>query len=80
MIIVTRTIEYQYDTAEEMAKDISCWTLRPSTRWFPFNSSKRARSKIVSVTEVVDTDSPPKMCSHCGTTKGHFLDCRNVSN
>lgn len=73
MIIVTRTIEYQYDTIEDMAKDIACWTLRPSSKWFPFNGKKRARSTIVSV---VDTDSAPKVCGHCGTSKGHFLDCR----
>jgi hypothetical protein len=56
---VTRTIEYEYDSAEEMVKDIACWTLRPSSSaWFRFNTKKRARSRIVNVAESKPVESP----------------------
>jgi hypothetical protein len=53
VIRLVRTIEYEYDTAEEMAKDIASWTLRgPGQTWFPFNPRKRARSRISGVEDL----------------------------
>ena len=53
MIRLTRTIEYEYDTAEDMAKDIASWTLRGcGAEWFPFNPMKRARSRITAVEDL----------------------------
>jgi hypothetical protein len=57
VIRLTRTLEYEYDTAEDMAKDIASWTLRTGTGWFPFNGRKRARSRITAV-EDLGSDGP----------------------
>lgn len=57
MIHLTRTIEYQYDDLLDMAGDVACWTLRPSSSgWFPFGPRKQARSRIV---KVFDTEAAP---------------------
>jgi hypothetical protein len=58
MIRLTRTIEYEYESVEEMAKDVASWTLRPTPEWFPFNPKKRARSKITKV-DALDHEEPP---------------------
>lgn len=53
MIRLTRTIEYEYDSPEDMAVDIASWTLRGTGHtWFPFNKRKRARSRITSVEDL----------------------------
>jgi hypothetical protein len=51
VIRLTRTIEYEYESAEDMAKDVAGWSL-PSKNWFKFNGKKRARSRITSVVEL----------------------------
>lgn len=56
MTRLTRTIEYEYDTAEDMAKDIASWTLRGQS-WLAFNPKKRARQRITGVLDASD-DGP----------------------
>lgn len=78
MIRLTRTIEYEYDSAEDMAKDVACWTLRPSTsKWFPFGPTKRARSTIVTV---VDHGTPVDRVCVCGHAEDHHHDERSMVN
>jgi hypothetical protein len=63
VIRLTRTIEYEYDSAEDMARDIACWSLRGTGRtWFPFNNRKRARSRITAI-EDVGFDGPGTIVS-----------------
>jgi hypothetical protein len=68
VIRLTRTIEYEYESLEDMASDLTCWTLRTGTTragrhdWFNFGPTKRARSRIVSVVAdkpVVITEDRP---------------------
>lgn len=52
MIRLTRTIEYEYESLEDMASDLTCWTLRSGTAmraWVTFGPRRRARSQIESV-------------------------------
>jgi hypothetical protein len=62
VIRLTRTIEYEYESLEDMASDLTCWTLRTGTTraggrsWFDFGPKRRARSRIDSV--VVTEDDP----------------------
>jgi hypothetical protein len=83
MIRLTRTIEYEYESVEEMAKDVAGWTLRPGTSWFPFNARKRARSRIETVVEVqpVPSEAPsaPGLCG-CGHPAEHHHEHRNIVN
>lgn len=48
MVRLTRVITYEYETVEDMAKDIPNWSL-PNREWFPFNGAKRARSRVTEV-------------------------------
>ncbi len=78
MIRLTRVIEYEYESLEDMAKDVACWTLRPSTsKWFPFGPRKRARSEIV---KVVEAESVPTRLCDCGHPASHHHDQRNTVN
>lgn len=77
MIRLTRTIEYEYETVEDLAKDVANWTLRPSPQWFAFGPTKRARSTIVAVVEV---EAIPSQKCDCGHPKSHHLGQRNSIN
>lgn len=63
MIRLTRTIEYEYESLEDMASDLTCWTLRTRHSspgpWIEFGPTRRARSLIESVVVVEDGSPAP---------------------
>lgn len=58
MIRLTRTIEYEYESVEDMVRDLACWSLPTQKHPFEFNGRKRARSEITKV-DAVGHEEPP---------------------